>query len=194
VTTLPREWRVPFGTWPAWMCPTCQKSTLNLIADTLKSEETGESKASQTHEAWDPDWTVARFSALFRCANRDCGEVVTCTGNMRVVDDGEDGYEPRYTPLYFHPPLKFFRMRRHVQQSDIGAAVEIMRVNRALIEAICVAAKGLGFSGLVGREPGRGVSGPELPRDILAVFEAASLTLRYGTRQMRTASRFRSSQ
>lgn len=66
--------------------------------------------------------------------------------------------------------------RRHVQQSDIDAVVEIMTLNRALIEAICVEAKGLGFSVMVGREPGRGVPGPELPRDILAVFEAASLT------------------
>ena len=107
---VPDDWRSPFSSWPAWMCPTCQKSTLSLVTDTLKNEETGSSKEAHDHEDWDPSWITARFSALFRCANKACSEVVCCVGDMNVDDDYEGNYRSFYKPEYFHPSLNFFRI------------------------------------------------------------------------------------
>ena len=65
---------------------------------------------------------------------------------------------------------------QHVRPSDLKAAIEIQKLTRVWIEAICGSAKSLGFSVLAGREPDRTSSGLEWARDILAVFEPQSLT------------------
>lgn len=107
---IPDDWRSPFFSWPAWMCPTCQKSTLVLMSDTLKEQEIGSSKEAHDHEAWDPSWIRSRFSVLFRCANNACSEVVCCVGDMIVDDDYVGGYQSLYEPKYFYPSLNFFRI------------------------------------------------------------------------------------
>ena len=106
----PRDWRSPFSFWPAWMCSTCQKSSIVLVSSTLKHEETGPSKRSRNNDDWEPSWTETRFSTLFCCTNEVCKEIVCCVGDRHVEDDYQGGYRSLFKPLHFHPPLNFFRI------------------------------------------------------------------------------------
>lgn len=107
---VPREWKAPFGTWPSWACPTCQKSTLNVVGEAFQQTETGASRKARDADEWEPSWVTRRFTLTFQCASKQCGEVVVCVGDAGVNDSYDGGYHDAFTPLYFHPPLKFFRV------------------------------------------------------------------------------------
>jgi hypothetical protein len=146
---LHQKWRVPFAKWPSWTCPTCQNGDLKAVDASLRKVETGPSKQAHAHEAWDPDWVTKRYILLFERTNQECGEVVTCSGDVSVEEDnfyGADGelkrkWLDRFTPKYFHPPLLFFRIEaecpeevaQHLTRafalawSDTASAVNAMR-------------------------------------------------------------------
>ena len=148
------DWLPPFLDCPAWPCPSCQKSNLRSVENSLKECETGASRAAKNHEAWEPDWTKERFTTLFQCTDDKCGEVVTCVGDVSVKEiiEYEGGspsayYKKFYTPLYFYPPLRFFTnpaecpdaITAHIDRafatawSDSASTVNAMR---AALEAI----------------------------------------------------------
>jgi len=85
-----------------WPCPACRLSPLRLVPDTLRKGETKESKAEQSHPAWEPEWIDGRFTCMMDCGH--CGNVVGAAGTFRVKDDcyvdpieGESGdYEAYY--------------------------------------------------------------------------------------------------
>lgn len=148
------DWLPPFLACPSWLCPSCQKSTLKSVEDSLRECETGASQAAKDHEAWEPEWIERRFTTIFCCADKKCGEVVTCIGSVEIkevieYDRGSPSaeYKSFYTPMYFHPPLRFFTIPEecpnvvssHIDRafasawSDSGSAVNAMR---AALEAI----------------------------------------------------------
>ncbi len=98
-----------FQAWPSWECPTCSRGHLNLLKETLKSQETGPSKKLQDENAWEPDWITKRFVALLQCNFALCEEVVAISGTTHLVEDAEedpgsgrwhqvfiDSFEPRF--------------------------------------------------------------------------------------------------
>jgi hypothetical protein len=63
--------------FPPFRCPTCQKGTLTLVANSLKIIETERSKqAFRVSDDWEVDWTEKRFSAMLECTSSSCGELV----------------------------------------------------------------------------------------------------------------------
>ena len=103
---------------PEWLCPTCQKGTLEQVKDAFKYEETVFSKEAHGHEAWEPEWITYSYSNILKCSNSNCGEIVFNVGDGFVdwdVIQGRDGYpEQVYTDYfrarYFQPPLIIFNI------------------------------------------------------------------------------------
>jgi len=98
-----KHWRPPFSKLPSWLCPECQSGTLALNGDSLKCEETGPSREAHDHEAWDPDWTVERFSGLLTCQNSSCGEIVAIGGKISYVEDHDWEQQQHHWAQVFHP-------------------------------------------------------------------------------------------
>lgn len=80
---------------------------MRLVVDTLKSDETRDSKAGQDEPGWEPEHIDGRFSCLMDCAH--CGNIVGAAGTYTMHDDrhwdsqeGESGdYEKYYRVKYF---------------------------------------------------------------------------------------------
>ncbi|HQY57656.1 MAG: DUF4145 domain-containing protein [Nitrospira sp.] len=113
-------WKLPFriNFQRGWPCPTCGTGTLRVKADTFKHEEVRKSKIAFNHEYWDPSWTTYTFSCLLVCGNRECDEIVACTGDGSVEEDnfvdedGESHFDVReyFRPKYFEPHLRLIEM------------------------------------------------------------------------------------
>jgi len=90
-----------------WSCPACGVSPLRLVADTLKTGETRDSKAAQDHPGSEPEQIDGRFACLMDCGH--CGNVVGAAGTYAYHDDrhwdeveGATGdYEKYYSVKYF---------------------------------------------------------------------------------------------
>jgi Domain of unknown function (DUF4145) len=95
---------------PAYPCPRCRKGILEIDQKTIETEESAASKANQSHEAWEPEWTDEKFVALLRCSSKKCGEIVAVSGKVSVepsYDDDDEGgwnYEGMLEPKSMYPP------------------------------------------------------------------------------------------
>lgn len=67
-----------------WSCGECG-SILALLANGLRSSETGPSKEAHELLAWEPEWTTGRFVADYACAH--CGDLATVIGSYTLVED-----------------------------------------------------------------------------------------------------------
>jgi len=111
-------WQKPFykNKFPTWTCSTCGVGLLELQKNTLNFEESGESLAAKSHDAWDPEWLFYRFSALLKCNNQNCGDCSVITGRGEVIEvhyqDHNNVYEQqwveRFYPEYINPPPQIF--------------------------------------------------------------------------------------
>ncbi len=93
---------------PNWHCPACAGGYLKHKPDALHFSETSESRKSHDHEAWDPDWTDYKFSALLVCNNDRCQEPVVVSGVGKVdlvqtSDDGDYDYVEFFYANYVNP-------------------------------------------------------------------------------------------
>ena len=92
---------------PAWRCPACGDGALDVVKDSLSTEETANSKKHRNHPDWEPDWIENNFSILLRC-NR-CKEPVFAVGNTQLVEDYvEDfgwGLVEAIVPQFFVPAV-----------------------------------------------------------------------------------------
>lgn len=70
---------------PAWHCPACDEGVLAVVKDSLRIEETADSKKYRGHSDWEPSWITQQFSLLLRC-NR-CKEPVFSVGKTELVED-----------------------------------------------------------------------------------------------------------
>jgi hypothetical protein len=98
---------------PPYNCPTCNRGTLKLVADSIRAGGTALARRERAEEYWDPSQDVARFVALLECNNGTCQETVVVVGKRftEAAYDGEGGqtWVLEYHPYYFDPPLRFFR-------------------------------------------------------------------------------------
>lgn len=142
-------WKGPFREWPNWPCPSCQRSPIRLIAETLKTLETGSSERAHGHEAWEPEWIQNRFFAAFRCIDPNCGEIIHVVGDSALEEytdidylgNWNQNYRNLFHPIFFHPPVRPFSIIDECPQyvkiyiersfaliwSDIEGAINSMR-------------------------------------------------------------------
>lgn len=98
---------------PLWICSTCGKGILELIEPSLNIEETGPSRASHAHEAFDYEWVNKRFSGLLKCSSKLCGDIVSIAG-VAVLEEESDweaqqqSYYDFLVPLFIYPPPLYF--------------------------------------------------------------------------------------
>lgn len=75
------HWAETLHSLPAWRCSTCNQGYLLPMKDKIWFEETGPSLAEHSHDAWDPDWIVNRFSGFLQCSKPTCADVASISGH-----------------------------------------------------------------------------------------------------------------
>jgi hypothetical protein len=102
-----------------WMCPTCNKGTLQIDKGKFIYEDNFLSKLNMNNEDFNPYDIVYTYTALLTCTNAQCKEVVTSSGTGRVDVVGQalspEGYTDTeygdyFQPHYFYPPLHIFKI------------------------------------------------------------------------------------
>lgn len=99
--------------FPRLPCPHCSVGRLKLVPDSFILEEPEFSRSLHSHDAWEPDWDVGRFSARLKCDERICGEIVNLSGDTDIhLFVGEDGWEANtlVRPQAAFPPPPLFRV------------------------------------------------------------------------------------
>lgn len=117
-TTLWLKESFSVGSIPDWPCPMCGKGLLTIDKKDFQFEETPQSVRNHSHDAWEPDFTLYRFTGFLRCSNPKCKELVTVTGTGGVEynsyfnykDEGFDQYDDYFRPTYFVPALHLFKI------------------------------------------------------------------------------------
>lgn len=94
--------------FPTFPCPQCNHGRLIFQNNTLRREEPKHSELAKQHDAWEPEWTVERFSVHLRCAEPACGEIVVVSGDNEWVEiqDEEVGWSitSALRPRMMYPP------------------------------------------------------------------------------------------
>ncbi len=98
---------------PEWQCPTCGKASLGLSPEEFHVHYSGETENLSKLDDFDADWVGYRVSAVLRCSNRRCNEVVTMAGAGHVEQEharDEKGqweltYRDCFRPSFFEPCL-----------------------------------------------------------------------------------------
>jgi hypothetical protein len=101
---------------PAWPCPTCGKSILELDDKELIRQERAWCRQARNDPEFYPEYLEYAFSAMLRCANPHCREGVSVTGIVGVEEDYSYDAEGNtvcdycrvYRAHYFFPHLKIF--------------------------------------------------------------------------------------
>src|SRR5262245_24186049 len=71
---------------PHFPCPRCPTGHLTLNKKDLQCREPSYSVAQATSPDYELDWVVWRFSALLRCSEAACGEIVVVGGDTETVE------------------------------------------------------------------------------------------------------------
>lgn len=103
-------------------CPFCSKGHLTPFE--VNSIESKASKRMHSHEDWEGDWINGSFHAVLKCSFKPCSETVIAIGKFEIgvelVDRG-DGPEPDYaefySPRFFYPNLKLFKIPENVPEN-----------------------------------------------------------------------------
>ncbi|NOR55534.1 MAG: DUF4145 domain-containing protein [Sulfurovum sp.] len=104
----------------SWMCPTCNKGTLQMEKEKFIFEDNSITKQNAHNEDFNIPLDIGyTYTALLTCTNPKCGEVVTSSG-VGYVDivrqsyspegDIQTEYEDYFRPLYFYPPIHIFKI------------------------------------------------------------------------------------
>jgi len=113
-----------------WQCPTCYSSLLQLDNDKFIVEYNS-GTAVNYHEDWfdAPEMIVYTFTTLLHCTNKNCKEVVTCSGTGYVEEEyyseyghHERRYEDYFKPFYFYPTLHIFQIPEKTPE-DVKEAI-----------------------------------------------------------------------
>lgn len=100
------------GALPPWRCPKCNDGALAIVKNSLRVEETPESKKDHDNPDWEPDWMRQRFSVLLRCGH--CLEPVFAVGDIRLMEDYDDehgwGLSDALVPTFFEPAPPMIRI------------------------------------------------------------------------------------
>lgn len=102
-------------------CPHCMRG--NLEAKKVIVIESNESRILQKNPEWEPCWVSGVFHAALECTSGSCAETVVCIGDYVYdwVDKWEDNepsgdYQPYYSPRFFYPNLKLFKVPERVPE------------------------------------------------------------------------------
>jgi len=121
---------------PAWHCPTCGDGVLALEPNSLRKEETRDSKNARSHDAWEPDWIHSRFDAVLRCGSPNCRDVVMLLGHTEWFEyyDEEHGQniEEALMPTYFEPPVMPIQIPRECPEAvrnSVSVAAQLLWTN-----------------------------------------------------------------
>jgi len=102
---------------PPWACPHCKAGVLTMRPDDLRFEEFKKSISAHGMDDFFPDWVDYVFSAILRCNNPRCREIVACCGKGGLEQEytgyDEDGYPDwdwieYFIPHHFIPHLRLF--------------------------------------------------------------------------------------
>jgi Domain of unknown function (DUF4145) len=133
--------------FPTFPCPHCNRGRVALDKATLVTEEPKYSESAHQHDAWEPDWTIERFSARLRCAEQTCGEIVIVSGDTVWIETLDDefgwGFTSALRPrtMFPSPPIiplpndtpsevtKKIRSAFGLFWSDIGAGANSLRMS-----------------------------------------------------------------
>jgi hypothetical protein len=74
---------------PPWPCPVCKRGHFRLVANSLASEETVQSRRAHSSDGWAPEWINYGFTAWAQCSNNTCGQ--------KFALAGEGGVSPEFT-------------------------------------------------------------------------------------------------
>lgn len=116
-------WATSFDrhSFPRFPCPRCKRGHLRLRPNGLTITEPQYSKDERSHEAWDPDWIVNRFSALTQCDDTKCGEIAVLSGHTEVAEEYDDEEGPymyeALRPQSFFPAPPIFEIPTEVPES-----------------------------------------------------------------------------
>jgi hypothetical protein len=128
----PHAWAGPFeltGSLP-WLCPDCGVARLRVKADTLADGETRASKASHSHDAWEPEWIAGRFSCLLECPH--CAGEIGVAGTYTVKDErgyAEDEEVGEYVKYY--QPGHFTEAPRIIDMPEATPAGVVSEVEKS---------------------------------------------------------------
>lgn len=134
--------------FPDWNCPTCGKGKLNVITNSIKSNELIESKKKNKNyppQAIPPSKNTFFFEAI--CSQTTCLEQIYITGKMEI-EETEDWVpeleelvskmDKVFYPEYFYPTLKLFKCPDYYTPYDVEDALEIAFKLFWLDKAACV--------------------------------------------------------
>ncbi len=102
----------------SWMCPTCNKGTLQMENDKFIFEDNSTTKQYRYHEDFNVPYDIVyTYTALLTCTNPKCKESITSSGtgcvdvSEQILSSSgyyENKYEDYFKPLFFYPPLHLF--------------------------------------------------------------------------------------
>jgi len=102
----------------SWMCPKCNKGTLQIDEKKFIFEENSITKQYSHHEEFHIPYDIEyTYTALLTCTNPKCKEIVASSGIGGVDIVGqtfsphgytENEYGDYFQPRYFYPPIHIF--------------------------------------------------------------------------------------
>jgi len=114
---------------PSWPCPNCHKGVLVLVPGTLHRGQTAESIKYCRHEGYDPDGWSGRFTALCKCSNPNCEDVVSVLGwSYEHMCYEESCTWPAHVATLFDPPLHPFQIHNKCPKEIAAEIVESFRL------------------------------------------------------------------
>lgn len=127
-------WAEHYTSTPNWPCPRCSVGQLQPLQDSLMNEETEWSAQAHSHEAWEPDWIVNRYSLHLKCSDSQCGERAVIVGTAKCDLDYDYDYDGSTTttvvnifyPELIHPSPSLITM---VDETPVEVSEEIQRAS-----------------------------------------------------------------
>lgn len=116
---------------PEYFCPTCETGVLELFPDTFKYKWPKYNKVDYDQHGFE-EYIEFRYIAFLKCSNKACGEIVTITGNGSPLEllhsdpfgPGESSHETFYKPIFFNPPLHFFKINQFELPEEVETALK----------------------------------------------------------------------
>jgi hypothetical protein len=97
-------WNNMIASFPAWVCPSCQRGHVRQSPDSqiVKAETGASKKAQKEEENWTPEWVIKRFVTLLKCDDASCEEIIAVSGtcHTREVDWNYDSSETTFIDLF----------------------------------------------------------------------------------------------